>query len=177
MTKDYGFNVNVSAVVRNDNTLDIGLNVNDSEGFEFNELLENVDQNNLYSIYGLFLNKITDAYQDHAKKIDNTVGDEFIAKQDEANAKFEDLYSKIDELENRLKSYEIDNQILRMRNEKVVNDKIKTSVSEKPKTEKKVKKYPSYTSYKLNEKPAHCSYDYLDDYKYRPGLFGSFFSL
>ena len=182
MTKDYGFNVSISSVVHGDGLIDFGIKVSDSNGLEYDDMLESIDPSNLTAIYDLVLGKCAKAMLDSKKKadehvIDRTVSDKFLKKLDEQNQVIEDLYDQIDELSDRIKSYEIDNQILRMRNDELVNNKIKATVSEKPKQKEEMPApVESYKPKKYSNK-VNPNLDNLrgDSYKYLPPWFGPFF--
>ena len=173
--KDYGFNISISSVIHSDGLFDIGVKVSDSNGLEYDEMLESIDPSNMGAIYDLILNKCGKAMLESKgkeKPIDRTVSDKFLAELKKKNQDIEDLYNRIDELSDRLKSYEIDNQILRMRNDDLVNEKVKNVNEKLPVKEKLNNELKTHKNNKYSNKVS-----YRDNYssKYLPPWFGPYF--
>lgn len=151
MTKDYGIDLNCSIILHADESVDFGMSLNDSDGLHFDRKYENIATTSVDGLSMLLsglINDIENAFIEHQEakaakeeqaKTDS-IKDEFVRKNEELNKLYEMYSNVLDEkrkLEEEVESYRIDNEILRMRNDKFVNDAAnKTKKKEQPNTVK-----------------------------------------
>ena len=130
---NYGVNLNMSIAI-NDGDTSIGLHITDSNGAEYDRQFDNVDLNNAplllsHSIMDFMCDAEKALAEQNRKAAEEEKArrnaDEFLNKQEVANSKLDELYRQIEDLTAEVESYKIDNNILRMRNEKLMSKNAK----------------------------------------------------
>ena len=171
---NYGVNLNMSIAI-NDGDTSIGLHMTDSNGAEYDRQFDNVDLKNApLLLSGSIMDFMYDAEKALAEKERKAAeeeekarraADEFLSKQEAANSKLDELYRQIEDLTAEVESYKIDNNILRMRNEKLMNKNTKSDSNADTltwKEEKPAKKYDNKIHFSAKKPGLMYSDEFLD---------------
>lgn len=152
---DYGININIASVFHSDDSIDFGITINDSDGFDYDCNYENITgRKSLEVITNKIFCEISEGLMASAIKRAAEQAEQeekaykmVVEKNNQKNDELAAMEDKIKHLEDQLESFKIDNEILRMRNDKLVN---KFNSKPAPKIETK---YDNKIPYGISKKP------------------------